>query len=574
MLRSRRFALVAVAAILGLSACGDATDTTAPADSPAVIVLGGGAKMAAPEGAAVNGGAADRSMMIGNITYVFDGTLPDLGGSAPSWTLPAGANVDAAVVARLAKVLGVTGEPRQLPADQGGGWMVGPADYSGAAVTVSGDGMVSWWYNPAPVAPVSTPACAYPDKGVIDPGSIDPAVSETAVGAAGSDAAGESDAPVAPVDAVTIGTDGTGTIGTVTEPIAPCPAPLPPEGVPTKAEAETKATQLMRDLGLDPANYELTTYADEWGANVTAWLLVGGHRSPLQFNVGYGGAGALQWASGSLAVPQPSSDYPLVTTADALQRLNDQNGMWGGYYGGIGIAGGIARDAVAPAEGAPEAIATSGDTVVATGSGSATATGGGSAGSAGIAVAPPDSILVDPMPPETITPEPITVHLTGVRLDTTLVWAEDGTIWLLPAYTFTGADGGEYTVIAVEDQYLQQPAPVTVDTTIPVDSVPVDTVGGSTIPVDSVPTPTSDSTGSSDPGTVPTETVLDITVDQAQVLVGLGLDEATKVADGNGWILRVSTLDGESQIGTADLRTNRVNVAVVAGSVTGIDSIG
>jgi hypothetical protein len=41
-------------------------------------------------------------------------------------------------------------------------------------------------------------------------------------------------------------------------------------------------------------------------------------------------------------------------------------------------------------------------------------------------VAPPDSALVDPMPPETIVPQDITVHLTSVRLDLTMVWAQSG----------------------------------------------------------------------------------------------------------------------------------------------------
>jgi hypothetical protein len=72
----------------------------------------------------------------------------------------------------------------------------------------------------------------------------------------------------------------------------------------------------------------------------------------------------------------------------------------------------------------------------------------------GVAVAPPDTgtgqvgepvvidqpvcdptteCVVEEMPP----PEPITVTFTEVRTDLTMVWAADGTIWLLPGYTFT-----------------------------------------------------------------------------------------------------------------------------------------
>ena len=57
-------------------------------------------------------------------------------------------------------------------------------------------------------------------------------------------------------------------------------------------------------------------------------------------------------------------------------------------------------------------------------------------------------------------------------------------------------------------------------------------------------------------------------------LVGLTLEEATKVAEGAGWTIRVSTLDGEGQALTDDYLPLRVNVAVEAGVITGIDSIG
>ena len=160
-----------------------------------------------------------------------------------------------------------------------------------------------------------------------------------------------------------------------------------------------------------------------------------------------------------------------------------------------------------------------------------------------------------------------------MRMDLTMVWDADGSIWLLPAYTFTSADGGEYTVVAVDDSLLDLPDPAPVDTT-PVDTtpvpVPVDTAPGS-VPVDTVVSPPVDTVA---PGTTPADPVL---VDQATaegLLVGLSLDEATKVATDQGWELRVSTLDGEGQALTDDLRTNRVDIAVSNDVVTGIDFVG
>jgi hypothetical protein len=168
------------------------------------------------------------------------------------------------------------------------------------------------------------------------------------------------------------------------------------------------------------------------------------------------------------------------------------------------------------------------------------------------------------------------VHLNGARLDLTMVWAADGSVWQLPANTFTSADGGEYTVVAVDDSLLDVPAPAPVDTTPAPVPVPAETA-----PVDSVvvgPTETVAPIPGGGLGTVPPDfsiaPVGDPTVETAALLVGLSVDEATKVAEDNGWVLRVSTLDGESQIVTADFNTSRVNVAVAAGVVTGIDSIG
>lgn len=535
MLRSRRFALIATIAVLGLSACGDAASTTTAGRSPAVIHLGAGGTTNA---ASVEGGAEDKMMAIQNITYVFDGSYPDLGSAAPSWTLPAGAQPDAGAVAKIAALLGVKGEVRQLSADQGGGWMVGPGDYSDATLTVSADGLLSWWFNPAPSLQTSG-GCAMPVDDVS--GGTDASGSAVA-GSAATETTVTADIAVAPPDSIAV------------DPI--CEAPAPPANVPDKAAAEAKAKAFLADLGLDATQFELTSYADDYGANVTAWLLLGGHRSPVQVNIGFGAEGAIVWASGSLSVPQAAADYPLVTPEEALARLNDQSGQWyGGYYGG-GMLRGTAADtavsrSVTVSGGATEAAPPASDGVV----------------------APATDVTIEPMPDicdpnaDCVDPpigniEPITVHLTGVRLDVTMVWADDGTVWLLPAYTFTSADGGEYTVIAVDDQYIAQPEPTPVDTTVPGDTtVPVDTTTPGSVPDTTTPVVV-DTTLVTDPGSA------------EQELVGLSVDEATKVAAEHGWTVRVVVLDGEPQIVTDDYSPDRINVGVADGVVTSIESRG
>ena len=44
----------------------------------------------------------------------------------------------------------------------------------------------------------------------------------------------------------------------------------PPVGVPTADEAEARTRDLMTAVGLDPADFKLETYADQWYASVTA----------------------------------------------------------------------------------------------------------------------------------------------------------------------------------------------------------------------------------------------------------------------------------------------------------------
>ncbi|MEI6404009.1 MAG: hypothetical protein WCP59_17680 [Actinomycetota bacterium] len=535
MLRSRRFALIATIAVLGLSACGESGSTVTSAKAPTVIHLGAGGTRSAA--ANVEGAASDKMMVMQDITYVFDGSYPELGTTGKSWTLPAGTKVDAAVVAKIAALLGVEGDVRQLPADQGGGWMVGAADYSTASLTVANDGLLSWWFSPAP-ATATSGGCAIAD-GTVGRTSAGSETLNPAGATSGTDAVAP-DTAVAPPDSV------------VVDPVpAPCEVPAPPANVPDKAAATVKAKQFLTSLGLDPSQYEFTTYADDYSASVTAWLLLDGHRSPLQINLGYGGEGVLQWASGSLAAPQASDEYPLVTPEEGLARLNDQAGMWMAYGGG-GVLRGVASDV------ATKAVANG----IAPGGGStdSVAVGAGGAAVAPVPVCDPAADCV--IEPGTMPPAvPITVRVSGVRLDVTMVWADDGTVWLLPAYTFTSTDGGEYTVIAVDDQYIAQPEPTPVDTT------PVDTVPGTdvTAPVDTTPVDTTPVTDLPQP------------VDSAAAataLVGLSVDEATKVAEGNGWTLRVSTLDGEGQMLTDDYSPTRVNVAVTAGSVSGVDSIG
>ena len=439
---SRRFAFASATAavLLGVSACGDpgSVARSTPGSIPVIRIAAGG-PVGNASGANAPTAESSRMMMpLRNVDYVFEGALPSLGDAGAAWFFPAGAPADLARVGSMASALGVEGEVRALPADQGGGWMVGAADYSGASLMVGPDAMQSWWFNPGPQAMSGGWAC--PDSVTVGESTTDPATDP------GTAPATES--AVAPPTTLA------------------CPEPEPPIGVPSETEALSSAKALFASLGYEPGAYDYDVYADDWSASVSASLLLDGRRSPISITVGFGAEGAITWASGSLAVPQRGADYPLVGAQAGLDRLNDESNRWMGFGGYPGImARGVAVDA------SPELPAPSGQV-------------------------PVDPVLVAPMPGECgpavdclpVDDTPITITLTDVRLDSTMVWAEDGTVWLLPAYTFIDRDGGQYTVIAVDDGFIELPETLPVPEPLPADTVTVETVTVDTVTVETGPT--------------------------------------------------------------------------------------
>jgi hypothetical protein len=57
-------------------------------------------------------------------------------------------------------------------------------------------------------------------------------------------------------------------------------------------------------------------------------------------------------------------------------------------------------------------------------------------------------------------------------------------------------------------------------------------------------------------------------------IVGLGVDDATKTLEGQGFTLRVVIEDGAALAVTDDFSTSRVNVEVADGTVVAVVSIG
>ena len=512
---SRRLALVASLSLAGLvlGACGDAPGRTA-AGLPKISLSASGSGVAASADAAGTADERMTKMPYWNVDYVYDGSLPDLGADATAYRFAVGATPDLDQVRRIADALGLSGEISELPADQGGGWQIGAADYSGPVLTVARDGLLSWWFNG--ISNEATWGCAVEGS---DPST---------------DVAPAPDAAVTPDTTVR------------------CDEPTPPAGVPDAAAAEELASAMLDSIGIDPADLEFETYADEWSAWVTAFRMIDGVRSPMAWSFGYGADGALTSASGVLAEAEEVGDYPIVATAAGLERLNDDTGRWG-WFGGPAFA---ARGAAVSAVATGEVTASSDGSVVSGGGTDAVAPSTDVAvpvpveptGTVVVETIAPDCLANDAcVPLDSMPMETQIVTLTGVRLGLTSYWDTDGTVWLLPSYEFTSADGGVWSVIAVDETYLDIPE-VPMPEPMPVEPAPVDP--GAALPE-------------------PIETAV-----AESALVGLTEDEAMKVVVEKGWILRVSTIDGVGQPLTMDYSPMRVNVALTDGVVTAIDSIG
>ena len=292
-----------------------------------------------------------------------------------------------------------------------------------------------------------------------------------------------------------------------------CAEPVAPENVPTKAEAEALFAKTISALGVKSNDLILDSYADEWGASVTGYLKIDGVRSPLSWSIGYGADATITWASGVFADVQDGASYPRIGTAAAIDRLNSQQaGNWGGPM----VRGGYAYD-----------------------------TGVSS-----------DVVTTEVMPlidaPEPVVQE---ISIVGVEEELVTLYGADGSIYLVPGYTFIAAEdeygyAGRYTVSALPDEYMQVSDAVN---EVPMTEVPV--------PDTAVATP------SVDPAVDPD---MSVAQDVADTVLGMSEAEATKTAEAKGLTVRVGSRDGEDFALTMDYRTDRVTLTVVAGIVTAV----
>jgi len=317
--------------------------------------------------------------------------------------------------------------------------------------------------------------------------------------------------------------------GSVTTEPVDCAQPEPPANVPSDEEARALFATLIEKMNLNADDMVLESYADEWGASVYAYMKIDGVRSPLTVSVGFGADGAVTFASGFLGEITDGASYPRIGTAAALERLNSDyaNPM---LRGGVAIAGvaetsvGVAVSTEAQAGASVDVVAP--DTVV--------------------PVTAPDVTVVDPSTIP-VDPRPIEVQevtIIDVEEELVMLYGADGSIYLVPGYAFIAAEDEygytpRYTVSAMPDEYVQQADPIDVAIEPAVDE-----------PVSSDPIAT------------------EISVAEAERLVGLSESAALDTAKVNGWEARVVSRDGVDLAVTMDYRMDRVNLTIVDDKVT------
>ena len=269
--------------------------------------------------------------------------------------------------------------------------------------------------------------------------------------------------------------------------------PAVPKNLLEPGDAIRRTNQYLSRADMVPLNYPLEARKTKYSTEVFGALTLGGVETNIGVSFSYGEDGELISASGPMITIAMAGRYPIVSPMEAVKRLSNPK------YGAIGVATRMAVD---------------------------------------VAVA-------FNKPANTPTPSSIDVVITDVRLLLMEARLSNGTHMLLPAYTFSNAEGDVGTVIAIKDDLLAIRKSVT-DTTV-------------------ISPPNTDTVPQPDPGAS-----VKISQTEADGLIGLTEQEAVKTAGTKGWIVRIAARDGEYFMLTSDYVTNRVNLTVEKSLVTAV----
>lgn len=354
-----------------------------------------------------------------NWEFVVSGDLPALDSDATAYVFPQDTEPSSDQLTTLLDAFDVDGSFTKTTTDAGTDyewttWSVGPNDGSGPSITVSDDGLMSWWYSEGwQEMSVGRPAPC-PDIAIAPP-------AETPT----------SDAP----SGESSGSDSSDSSVVTTDECPEWVEPQPPVNVPSASEAEAKFLELFARLGYGSDQLIVESYGDDWSAGAWGYVLVDGVRSSLTVSASFGENGRLTYAGGYLGRPQVLATYPRVGTSVGLDRLRDDYAaMMGPAVGLPAIDDTMIDDTMVVETVAPVDPVDTG--------------------------APSDTgAPVDTSAPEIVEPETITVQIVDVESEYILYWSVDGEVYLVPGYTFIASEDewgyrGRYTVPAIPSEYL------------------------------------------------------------------------------------------------------------------------
>lgn len=263
-----------------------------------------------------------------------------------------------------------------------------------------------------------------------------------------------------------------------------CVIETPPdaENLPSDSEARAKTLELLGD-GFQINN----VMRSAWDVTVDGTYLVEGKDTSYWGLVGFADQGRISSASGLIGEPSNVGKYKTISASEALPRLS------GGMF--------MAFDNVRAAT---------------------------------------DEACTSEAPCTT------TITFTSVRRTYTQLYDSSNTVWIVPAYEYSDANGGTWTAMALDDSYLE-----TADVSMDTDNVPA--------PVEPMPVPLPDETDGGSVEPVPTIAT--------SAPIGLSELEAIKLIESEGFTARVIARDGESLPATKDYRLDRVNISIENGVV-------
>jgi hypothetical protein len=545
---TRRPAILAVVAVVAIAAL-VAVLVTVRGGGPEVIRLGAAGSGGDATMEAASDAAMSRMAWVEH-RFVLDDGARFAAGEGDAWRLEEPGDLRAAAL-DLARQLGLEGDEVASPWGDGS-LQIGADDGSGPGLWVGPRGDWSF-HDPRGVPEV---VCVEPSLPAPEPGEGSAAAAE------GSDGdVGTREELVDQGEEVVDDGDVVGDDVLIEDRCTPVD---PPSGVPDEAAAREVAVSFFASLDLAATPRITDVYADEWSAWVTGRLPLGGADSDLFVSAAFGEDGALTSASGMLARPVEAGRYPTVDAEAAVARLSDPQGWFGG---GVPMPADARLDVqVDLPDGAPAM-----DTPV-----------------EAPAEVDPDAPVDDegevsilPAPEPEGEPEVVEVTLVAAERALLQTVDVDGTIWLLPGVRFRSADGGEWQVLIVADEYLDADATGDGDGTEPGTEEPAPAP-------EPIPDPGTEpgGTGGGEPGDPGTGEPIDPGADPAPApedpdtgpaeevaAAVVGLSEADAIAriEAEGFEHRIVRRDGEWFAVTDDWRTDRINLEVEGGTVVVAD---